>query len=368
MRLAALFWRGLDRFHLLFEVTMQASVKGLMTRRAALASVAMIAGASLAQAQTPAEFYKGKQIQMMVYSGAGSTYDTYARLLSRHMARHIPGSPNIVVQNMIGAGGLKLVDYLNRIAPKDGTVFGTVSRGNPFDPIMGKKDIEFDPLKLTWIGSMNREVAIALSWGTSAVKTFEDVRRIELLVPGTGAGADSEIIPRAYNNLAGTKFKIVSGYRDTSEASLQLETGELQGIAYWSMSAIMSLKPDWVLKKKINILFHTGVSEAPDLPGVPRIRELVKDETDRKALEFLLAREVMGRPFVGPPGIPADRAKALRDAFDATMKDPEFLKDAARGNVEVNLVTADEINTLLRDAAALPPAVIERARQVLERN
>ena len=215
---------------------------------------------------------------------------------------------------------------------------------------------------------MNREVGIALSWGTSAVKTFEDVRRIELLVPGTGAGADSEIIPRAYNNLAGTKFKIVSGYRDTSEASLQLETGELQGIAYWSMSAIMSLKPDWVLKKKINILFHTGVSEAPDLPGVPRIRELVKDETDRKALEFLLAREVMGRPFVGPPGIPADRANALRDAFDATMKDPEFLKDAARGNVEVNLVTAEEINTLLREAAALPPAVIERARQVLERN
>jgi tripartite-type tricarboxylate transporter receptor subunit TctC len=347
---------------------MPANATGKMTRRAALASVAMIASVSFAQAQTPAEFYKGKQMQMMVYSGAGSTYDTYARLLSRHMVRHIPGSPNIVVQNMVGAGGLKLVDYLNRIAPRDGTVFGTVSRGNPFDPIMGKKDIEFDPLKFTWIGSMNRETAVALSWGTSPVKTFEDVRKIELLVPGTGAGADSEIIPRAYNNLAGTKFKIVSGYRDTSEASLQLETGELQGIAYWSMSAIMSLKPDWVQNKKINILFHTGVSEAPDLPGVPRIRELVKDETDRKALEFLLAREVMGRPFVGPPGIPADRAKALRDAFDATMKDPEFLKDAARGNVEVNLVTAEEINTLLRDAAALPPAVIERARQVLERN
>jgi hypothetical protein len=134
------------------------------------------------------------------------------------------------------------------------------------------------------------------------------------------------------------------------------------------MSAIMSLKPDWVQNKKINILFHTGVNETPDLPGVPRIRELVKDETDRKALEFLLAREVMGRPFVAPPGVPADRAKALRDAFDATMKDPDFLKDAARGNVEINLVTADEINTLLRDAAALPPAVIERARQVLERN
>jgi len=339
-----------------------------MTRRAALAGLAITMGASLAKAQTPAEFYKGRQIQLMVYSGAGSTYDTYARLLARHIIRHIPGGPTIVVQNMIGAGGLKLVDYLNRIAPKDGTVFGTVSRGNPFDPIMGKKDLEFDPLKLTWIGSMNREVAVALSWGTSRVKTFEDARKMELLVPGTGAGADSEIIPRAYNQLAGTRFKIVSGYRDTSEAALQLETGELEGIAYWSWSSIISLKPNWVREKKINILFHTGATEAPELPGVPRIRELVKDETDRKALEFLLAREVMGRPFVAPPGIPADRAKALRDAFDATMTDPEFLKDAARGNVEVSLVTAEEVDRLLRDAAALPPEVIARARQTLERN
>jgi hypothetical protein len=233
---------------------------------------------------------------------------------------------------------------------------------------MGKKDIDFDPLKLTWLGSMNREIAVALSWGPSPIKTFEDVRKTELLVPGTGAGADSEIIPRAYNNLAGTKFKIVSGYRDTAEATLQLETGELQGVAYWSLSAIQSLKPDWIQNKKINILFHTGATDSPDLPGVPRIRTLVKDETDRKALEFLLAREVMGRPFVAPPGIPADRAKALREAFNATMKDPEFLKDAARGNIEVNLVTAEEIDALLKDAAALPPAVIERARQVLDRN
>ncbi len=339
-----------------------------LTRRIALGAIALMAGAGLAQAQTPAEFYKGKQIQMMVYSGAGSTYDTYARLLARHMGRFIPGSPNIVVQNMLGAGGLKLVDYLNRIAPKDGTVFGTVSRGNAFDPIMGKKDIEFDPLKLTWIGSMNKEVAVAFSWGPSPVKTYDDVRKTELLVPGTGAGADSEIIPRAYNNLAGTKFKIVSGYRDTADATLQLETGELQGVAYWSWSAIMSLKPNWVRDKKVNILFHTGVADFAELPGVPRIRSLVKDETDRKALEFLLARELMGRPFVAPPGIPADRAKALRDAFNATLTDPEFLKDAARGNIEVSLVTAEEVDALLKDAAALSPAVIERARQVLEKN
>jgi len=333
-----------------------------------LSAIAVLAGASLAQAQTPAEFYRGKQIQLLCYSGAGSTYDTYARLLGRHIGRFIPGSPTIVVQNMVGAGGLKLVDYLNRIAPKDGTVFGGVSRGNPFDPIMGKRDIDFDPLKLTWIGSMNREVAVALSWGPSPVKTFADVLKTELLVPGTGAGADSEIIPRAYNNLAGTKFKIVSGYRDTSEATLQLETGELQGIAYWSWSAMASLKPNWMSEKKVNILFHTGMTDMAELPGTPSIRTLVKDETDRKALEFLLAREVMGRPFVAPPAMSADRAKTLRDAFNATIKDPEFLKEAARGSVEINLVTAEEVESLLKTSAALPPAVIERARQVIERN
>ncbi len=338
-----------------------------MSRRAAVAALGLMSVAGFAQAQTPAEFYKGKQVQMMVYSGAGSTYDTYARLLARHMNRHIPGNPTIVVQNMVGAGGLKLVDYLNRIAAKDGTVFGTVSRGNPFDPILGKKDIEFDPLKLTWIGSMNREITVALSWHTHPVKTLADVQKTELLVPGTGAGADSEIIPRAYNNLAGTKFKIIGGYRDTSEATIQVESGELQGIAYWSWSAVSSLKPDWIKDKKVNLLFHTGTGEVPGVPGVPRIRDVVKDATDKKALEFLLAREVIGRPFVAPPGIPADRAKALRDAFAATLKDPEFLKDAERGNVEINLVDAAEVETVLKEAAASPPEVIARVNAILDR-
>ena len=345
---------------------MQGQSMKKLTRRSALGALALIAGTIAAQAQTPAEFYKGKQVQMMVYSGAGSTYDTYARLLARHMNRFIPGSPNIVVQNMIGAGGLKLVDYLNRIAPKDGTVFGTVSRGNPFDPIMGKKDIDFDPLKLTWIGSMNREIAVALSWGPSPVKTFEDLRKTELLVPGTGAGADSEIIPRAYNNLAGTRFKIVSGYRDTAEATLQLETGELQGVAYWSLSAIQSLKPDWIPSKKVNILFHTGAADTPDLPGVPRIRTLVKDETDRKALEFLLAREVMGRPFVAPPNVPPERIEALRKAFMATMKDKDLLVEADKTALEVNPVPGDEIQKIVIDAYKTPPAIVKRTGDLLK--
>jgi tripartite-type tricarboxylate transporter receptor subunit TctC len=333
----------------------------------ALAGLSVLIGTSGALAQSAADFYKGRQLTMLVYSGAGSTYDMYARLLAKHLPNHLPGKPTIITQYMVGAGGLKQVDYMNKIAPRDGTVFGTIGRGLAFEPMLGKNEVGFDPLKFNWLGSMNREITVALSWNTAKVKTFEDLKTMELLVPGTGAGADSEIVPRAYNSLAGTKFKIISGYRDTSEAALQLETGELNGIAYWSWSSIISAHPDWIRDKKINLLFQTGVKEIPGVPGVPRIRELISNPTDRKALEFLLAREVIGRPFLLPPGVPADRVKFLREAFAETMKDPAFIKDAETGNVEVNLVTGEEVDALLKDAATSPSEVIERVKKILDR-
>lgn len=333
----------------------------------ALLAAGLCLAAGPAPAQAPEPFYKGRQITLLVFSGAGSTYDTYARLLARHMGNHIPGKPSFVIQYIVGAGGLKTVDYLNRIAPRDGTVFGTIGRGLAFEPMLGKNEVNFDPLKFTWIGSMNREASLALSWGSSPVKTLEDLRAMELLVPGTGAGADSEILPRAFNNLAGTRFRVISGYRDTSEASLQLETGELQGIAYWSWSAIMTARPDWVRDRKVNLLFHTGVGDIAAAPGVPRIRDRVADPIDRKALEFLLAREILGRPFLAPPGLPAERAETLRAAFNAALRDPAFLLDAERGNIETDVVTAGEVEAVLRDAANAPPAVLSRVKKILDR-
>jgi tripartite-type tricarboxylate transporter receptor subunit TctC len=333
----------------------------------ALAGLGLLIGTSGALAQSAADFFKGRQLTMLVYSGAGSTYDIYARLLAKHMPNHLPGKPTIITQYMVGAGGLKQVDYMNKIAPRDGTVFGTIGRGLAFEPMLGKNEVGFDPLKFNWLGSMNREITVALSWNTAKIKTFEDLKTMELLVPGTGAGADSEIVPRAYNSLAGTKFKIISGYRDTSEAALQMETGELTGLAYWSWSSIIAAHPDWIRDKKVNLLFQTGVKEIPGVPGVPRIRELVSNPTDRKALEFLLAREVIGRPFLLPPGVPADRVKFLREAFAETMKDPAFIKDAETGNVEVNLVTGEEVDALLKDAATSPSEVIERVKKILDR-
>jgi tripartite-type tricarboxylate transporter receptor subunit TctC len=328
----------------------------------------VLTGATMARSQSVEEFYKGRQITMIVYSPAGSAYDIYARVLIRHMGKHIPGNPTFIVQYVVGAGGLKAIETLYRIAPKDGSVMGTVGRGLPFEPFLGRNELKYDPLKLTWIGSMNREATLAMSWHTSKVKTYEDLTKMELLVPGTGAGADSEIIPLAFNSLAGTKFKIISGYRNTTEAALAMERGELEGLAYWSWSAVKSIHPDWVPEKKVNLLFHTGTAVVADIPDVRLIRNLVKNPMDKQALEFILAREILGRPFLAPPDLPADRAAAIRNAFAATMKDPEVLKEAAKAKLDVDLVTGAEVDKVLKDASTAPASVIERVKQSLARN
>ena len=334
--------------------------------RLSLATV-LVAAAAPAGAQGVAEFYKGKTINMIVYSGPGSAYDVYARLLARYMGRYIPGNPTIISQNMMGAGGLKAMDYVYRIAPKDGTVMLSIGRGIPFDPILGKNEINFDPTKVYWLGSMNRDFSLAISRKEAKVKTFADLTQHELLVPGTGAGADSEMIPLAVNNLAGTKFKIIAGYSNTTAAALAMERGEIDGIAYWSWSALATVKPDWVPTKYVHVLFHTGTVDHPALPGVPRVRTLMKNDIDRKALEFILAREIMGRPFAAGPGLPPERAQALRTAFAAAMKDKELLAEADKMKADVDLVTGEEVERVLLEAASSPKDVLDRVRQVLER-
>lgn len=314
-----------------------------------------------------ASFYKGKQIAMIIYSEAGGAYDLYGRLLARHMGKHIPGNPTLIPQNMPGAGGLKATEYLYGIAPKDGTVIGTISRGNPFEPMLTGGKANFDPLKFTWLGSMNREIAVALSWYTVPVKTIDDLKNRKLIVGGTGAGADSQLMSSAFNNLVGTKLEIIPGYRGSTSAALAVERGELEGFGYWSWSAIKSGQPGWIRDKKINIIFHTGSVDYPDLPGVPKIRDYAKNETDRQALELLLAREVLGRPFLAPPGLPPERAAALKAAFVATLKDPEFMKDANKVQADIEPATGEELEALLRKVLTYPAAVIERTKNALYR-
>lgn len=342
-------------------------VRGLRKVSAAALAFCGVAFAPAAgSAQSVEEFYKGKQVQVVIYTGAGSTYDMYARFLMSYMGRHLPGAPIFIPRNMPGAGGIAATQFLYKIAPKDGTVFGTIARNLPFEPLLGKSDADFDPLAAVWLGSMNRERSIALSWNTSKVKTLADLQRIELLVPGTGAGADSEVMPLAFNSMFGTKFKIVRGYKSTNDATMAVERGELDGIAYWSWSAIQSSHKHWLDEKKVNVLFHTGPDPDPEIDA-PSIRKLVRNDNERAALDFILAREVLGRPFLAPPGIPEDRAKALKAAFNATMKDPDFLAEAKKRNIEVELVTGDEVMDVLRKAAASPPTVLEQVRKALDR-
>lgn len=333
-----------------------------------LSAAAMLAGAAgPARADAVADFYKGKQLNMIVFQGAGTTYDTYARLLARHMGNHIPGRPSFVPQNMVGAGGLKATEYLYSIAPKDGSVMGEISPGNPFEPLLGGTKTNFDPLKFTWIGSMDRNVSVGVAWHDAPFKTLDDVRAREMITPGTGAGADSEIMPLAFNRLAGTRFKIIPGYPGIAQAALAMERGEIQGIGYWAWTGVKSSHPDWVSGHKLTVLYHTSAQDVAELPGVPKIRDYADNALDRDALNLLLARQDLGRPFLAPPDVPADRAKALKAAFAATFKDAAFLADAKKVRADLTFVSGEEIEALFGKIAAYPPAVIDRARQAIAR-
>ena len=338
---------------------------------AAIAAAALTAGfAAPAAAQSVAEFYQGKSMTLICYSTAGSTYDLYSRMLARHMPNHVPGKPtSMIVKNMVGAGGYTATRFLYHTAPKDGSHIGNISRGIPFEPLLGGGQVvDFDPLKFYWLGSMSRESALTVTWHTSQVKTAADLFTKELLVAGSGAGADSEIIAKALNGLVGTKYKIISGYTSLTVAALAMERGEVEGIAYWSWGAINSNRPDWVPDGKLNLLFQTAMTPHPDIPNVPlAVDVLAKTPEDRQGLELLFARDIIARPFLAPPDLPADRAKALRTAFEDSLKDPTLLAEAEKARSEIELVSGEDIEKLLIKSMATPPAVVERLRNAMNR-
>jgi tripartite-type tricarboxylate transporter receptor subunit TctC len=327
-----------------------------------------LASPALAADSPGASYFAGKQMTMIVYSSSGGTYDLYARLLARHMPNHLGGSPTFITKNMMGAGGITAARYLYMTAPKDGLTIGTIGRGLPFEPMLGGgKSIDFDPLKFTWLGSMNKESSMAISWHTSAVKTAQDLLKKELLTASTSAASDNQLIPQALNGLIGTKFKLVTGYHAMGNAILALERGEAEGIGYWAWGAIKTEKPDWLAEKKINLLFQTGFTPHPDIPDVPLVISLARTDEERECLELLLARDVLGRPFVAPPGLPPARAAALRQAFVASLKDPALLADAKKNDMEITPVSAEDIEVLLTRVANLPKAVIERTKEAMGR-
>ena len=321
--------------------------------------------AAPAKADPVEDFYRNRTVAVVIGYSVGGGYDTYARVLARHMGRHIPGNPTLVPQNMPGAGSLKAANYLAGVAPKDGSTFGIVGRGLAMEPLLG--GAKFDAEKLTWLGSITNEISLCGAWHTSPVKAWGDLLTTEFRVGGNGSGSDPDIFALAMRNLFGAKIKLITGYPGSSDINLAIERGEIEGRCGWSLSSIKSRNPAWLAEKKFNLLVQFALAKSAELPDVPLIMDLAATPEQRQILRLILARQVMGRPFLAPPGVPAERRAALRRAFDATMKDPEFVADAERADLEVNPVTGEAIDELLAELYRTPKAVAEKAAQAIQK-
>ena len=321
---------------------------------------------SIARAQSPAEFYKGKTVEFYIGYSVGGGYDLYARTIARHIGKHIPGNPTVVPKNMEGAGSLRLANWLFRVGAKDGSVIGTIGRGTGFDPILGQQGAQFDGTKFTWLGSANNEVSVCVSWNaTSGIAKFEDLLSKEMTVGGTSSSADTDQFPRIMNGVLGTKMRIVSGYPGGNDVVLAMERGEVKGRCGWSWSSVMSTHRVWLEEKKMTVLAQLALQKHPDLPDVPLIIDLAKTDEQKQILKLIFARQVMGRPYLAPPGIPADRAAALRQAFMDTMTDKDFLADAEKAQLEITPVDGATIQKLVAEVYQTPPEVAKKAAELL---
>ena len=333
--------------------------------RTAAATIWLVALTLAAQAQGVADFYRGKTVELYIGYSVGGAYDLYARQVARHIGKHIPGNPTVVTKNMEGAGSLRLANWLYNIGPKDGSAFGVIGRGTGFDVLLGNPKAQFDATKFTWIGSANNEVSICVAWHTSGITKFQDLLERPLIVGGTGAAADTDQFPKIANGVLGTRMRIITGYPGGNEVGLAMERGEVQGRCGWSWSSVKSTHQKWLDEKKFHILVQLALKKHPELPDVPLITDLAKTDEQRRILELIFARQVMGRPFVAPPNVPRERTEAMRKAFMDTMKDQAFLADAAKAQLEIEPVPGDQIEKLVRDIFASPPEIAKKAVAIL---
>jgi tripartite-type tricarboxylate transporter receptor subunit TctC len=320
---------------------------------------------AVAHAQSPADFYKGRNVELYIGYSAGGGYDIYARALARHIGRFIPGNPTVIARNMPGAGSLVLANWLYNVAPKDGTAFGMIGRGTGFDPLLGSTKAQFDATRFNWIGSMNDEVSVCVAWHTAGITALEQVRQKELTVGGTGPAADTDQFPKVLNATLGTKFKVVTGYPGGNDVDLAMERGEVVGRCGWSWSSVVATHQSWIDEKKINILVQLSLSKHPDLPHVPLVTDLAGNDEQRQIFRLVFARQPMGRPFLAPPGIPAERVEVLRKAFMDTTKNAEFLAEAEKTKLEINPVSGDAVQTIVRDVYRTPKSVAAAVAQMI---
>ncbi len=329
-----------------------------------LAAALMLCAPARAQ-QSIESFYKGKTIDFYIGFSPGGGYDFYARLLARFMGEYIPGKPNMVAKNMAGGGSRTAASFMYSVAPKDGLALATVDQATPVQQAVGDPTIKFDTAKFNFIGNPVVDNNVVVTWHASGVKTIEDATKKEYPIGATGFNTSSQY-PQALNIVAGTKFKIILGYPGANEINLAMENGEVAGRGSNSWASYKATKPDWIRDKKMNVLVQIGLKKAKDLPDVPLLMDLAKTDEDRAALKLLSAPPDIGRPVFAPPGVSAERVKALREAFDATMKDAAFLEAAKREGLDIDPVSGEQLQKIVSEILSAPQAVRDRLAALIE--
>jgi tripartite-type tricarboxylate transporter receptor subunit TctC len=336
-----------------------------MRKTLALCALMLVASAPALAQEDVASFFRGKTVRLVVGIGVGSGYDINARLLARHMGSHIPGNPTIIVQNQPGAGSLTMTNQLSAAGPFDGTAIGASFNGMPTTPLLQPQGARFEPNKLNWLGSTNRETQASYVWHTAPANTLADVAKTEIIMGAQAPGSTQYDYPVLVNSLFGYKFKVITGYEATPKIHLAMERGEVHGtLANWSTLKAINL--DWVKEKKIKMLAQWALKAHPELAGVPMALDLAKTDADRQAMELALARLEYGRPFFLPPNVPADRVQALRRAFDATMKDPAYLAEAEKLKIDVDPLTGEQVAELVAKVNATPAETVARVRAAMQ--
>jgi tripartite-type tricarboxylate transporter receptor subunit TctC len=331
---------------------------------AILAAVFLLALTRAAPADDAENFYRGRTLTVVISYSVGGGYDLYARVLAKYLGKYIPGHPTIVPENMPGAGGLRASNYLYTAAPKDGSVIGTFSRSIPTMPLVDAT-LNFDGRKFTWIGSMSSDTSLCLTRSESPVKTWRDMLTMPVVMGGQYAAADSDIYARLYNNVLGTKIKLVSGYPGTNDITLAMERGEVDGICGLSWGTVKIAHPEWVTGKEVNFLLQAALKKEPELADVPLALDVIDDPVKKQIFYLHFAPQAIGRPFAAPPNIPDDRKATLIKAFDDTMKDPELLAETAKDKMDIAPMTGHEIDALLSQLYAIPTDVVAKAAKAV---
>jgi tripartite-type tricarboxylate transporter receptor subunit TctC len=336
--------------------------KAAILFRWVLCGALAVLAASPACAESP---YEGKTVTIITSTGVGGVYDLTARVIARHMGRYIPGNPTLIVQNMPGGGNVLATNYMYNIAPKDGLTIASIHNAMPLHQVLDGRGVRFDAAKFNWLGSTGSENEVILVWQTAGIKTIKQAMEREVVLGATGSGSGLSIIPTAMNNVLGTKFKLVIGYKTSEDINLALQRGEVQARAF-GINSIVSQHADWLKEGKVAFLAQAGVKRDKDLPDVPLLTELAGTDAQRQILKLISAPAGLGHPYLAPPGVPPERLALLRKAFDATLKDKAFLAEVEKLQIAIDPMSADEVGAIVAETINAAPDVVAKAKAAME--